>query len=93
MAFESLSERLSAAFKKLRGRGRLTEKDIQEAMREVRMALLEADVNYRVARDFIKTVSARAVGTVVRFVWPFQYSTRSRSSSFCRRSSSSAVNF
>ncbi|MBQ3880848.1 MAG: signal recognition particle receptor subunit alpha, partial [Oscillospiraceae bacterium] len=65
MAFESLSERLSNAFKKLRGRGRLTEKDINEAMREVRMALLEADVNYRVARDFIKTVSARAVGTDV----------------------------
>ena len=65
MAFESLSERLTNAFKRLRGRGRLTEKDINEAMREVRMALLEADVNYKVARDFIKTVSARAVGSDV----------------------------
>jgi len=65
MAFESLSERLTGAFKKLRSRGRLTEKDINEAMREVRMALLEADVNYKVARDFVKTVSARAVGADV----------------------------
>ncbi len=62
MAFESLSEKLSAAFKKLRGKGRLTEADIKEAMREVRIALLEADVSYKVVRDFIKTVSERAVG-------------------------------
>ena len=46
MAFESLSEKLNAAFKKLRGKGRLTQADIKEAMREVRMALLEADVSY-----------------------------------------------
>ena len=65
MAFENLSEKLSAAFKKLRGKGRLTEADIKEAMREVRLALLEADVSYKVVRDFIKTVSARAVGTDV----------------------------
>ena len=62
MAFESLSEKLNAAFKKLRGKGRLHESDIKEAMREVRMALLEADVSYKVAKDFIKTVSERAVG-------------------------------
>ena len=62
MAFESLSEKLNAAFKKLRGKGRLKEADIKEAMREVRMALLEADVNYKVVRDFVKTVSERAVG-------------------------------
>ena len=62
MAFESLSEKLSAAFKKLRGKGRLSESDIKEAMREVRIALLEADVSYKVVRDFIKTVSERAVG-------------------------------
>lgn len=62
MAFESLSEKLSAAFKKLRGKGRLSESDIKEAMREVRMALLEADVSYKVVRDFVKTVSERAVG-------------------------------
>ena len=65
MAFESLSERISAAFKNLRSKGRLTERDIRDAMREIRMALLEADVNYKVARDFIKTVSDKAVGTDV----------------------------
>jgi signal recognition particle subunit SRP54 len=65
MAFESLSEKLAAAFKKLRSKGRLTEADIKEAMREVRMALLEADVSYKVVRDFIKNVSEKAVGTDV----------------------------
>ena len=62
MAFESLSEKLGAAFKKLRGKGRLSEADINEAMREVRLALLEADVSYKVVRDFIKSVTQRAVG-------------------------------
>ena len=62
MAFESLSEKLSAAFKKLRGKGRLNEADVKEAMREVRLALLEADVNYKVAKDFTKTVTERAIG-------------------------------
>ncbi|MDR1065076.1 MAG: signal recognition particle protein [Oscillospiraceae bacterium] len=62
MAFENLSEKLSAAFKKLRGKGRLSEADIKEAMREVRLALLEADVNYKVARDFVASVSERAAG-------------------------------
>jgi len=62
MAFENLSEKLNAAFKKLRGKGRLKEADIKEAMREVRLALLEADVGFKVVRDFIKTVSERAVG-------------------------------
>ena len=62
MAFESLSEKLSSAFKKLRGKGRLTEADIKEAMREVRLALLEADVSYKVVKDFVKNVSERAVG-------------------------------
>lgn len=65
MAFESLSEKLSAAFKKLRGKGRLSESDIKEAMREVRLALLEADVSYKVVRDFIKTVGDRAAGADV----------------------------
>ncbi len=65
MAFESLSQKLSNAFKKLRGKGKLTEEDIKLAMREVRIALLEADVNMLVAKDFIKTVSARAVGEEV----------------------------
>ncbi|MCL2342652.1 MAG: signal recognition particle protein [Firmicutes bacterium] len=62
MAFESLSDKLAAAFKKLRGKGRLNENDIKEAMREVRLALLEADVSYKVVKDFVKIVSDRAVG-------------------------------
>ena len=62
MAFESLSEKLNAAFKKLRGKGRLKEADVKEAMREVRMALLEADVGFKVVRDFVKTVSERSLG-------------------------------
>ncbi|MCL2226849.1 MAG: signal recognition particle protein [Oscillospiraceae bacterium] len=62
MAFESLSEKLNAAFKKLRGKGRLKEADIKEAMREVRLALLEADVGYKVVRDFVKTVSEKSSG-------------------------------
>ena len=65
MAFESLSEKLSAAFKRLRGKGRLTEADVKEAMREVRLALLEADVSYKVVKDFVKRVSERAVGAEV----------------------------
>ena len=65
MAFESLSEKLNAAFKKLRGKGRLTPADIKEAMREVRMALLEADVSYKVVKDFTKTVTERASGAEV----------------------------
>ena len=65
MAFESLSEKLDAAFKKLRGKGRIKEADVKEAMREVRLALLEADVGYKVVRDFIKTVSERCSGADV----------------------------
>ena len=65
MAFESLSEKLSAAFKRLRSKGKLNEADIKAAMREVRMALLEADVNYKVAKDFVAKVSERAVGQSV----------------------------
>ena len=65
MAFEGLTEKISAAFKKLRGKGRLTEADVKAAMREIRLALLEADVSYKVVKDFIGKVSARAVGTDV----------------------------
>ena len=65
MAFESLSERLNGVFKKLRGKGKLSEADIKAAMREVRMALLEADVNYKVAKDFCAQVSERAMGQEV----------------------------
>lgn len=62
MIFEGLSERLQATFKKLRGHGKLTEKEVNEAMRDVRMALLEADVNFKVVKDFINKVKERAVG-------------------------------
>ena len=65
MAFEGLADKLSAAFKRLKSKGKLNEADVKEAMREVRLALLEADVNYKVAKDFTNTVSARAVGTEV----------------------------
>lgn len=65
MAFESLGDKLQNVFKKLRGKGRVSESDIKDAMREVRLALLEADVNFKVARDFIKTVSEKAVGADV----------------------------
>ena len=65
MAFEGLTGKLAATFKRLRGKGKLTESDVKEAMREVRMALLEADVNYKVAKDFIAAVSERAVGADV----------------------------
>jgi len=62
MAFESLGEKLQNAFKKLRGKGKLSEKDVKEAMREVRLALLEADVNFRVVKDFIAGVTEKSVG-------------------------------
>ncbi len=65
MAFESLTEKLSAAFKKLRGKGRLSEADVKESMREIRLALLEADVSYKVVKDFTKKATERAVGTDV----------------------------
>ena len=65
MAFENLSDKLNNVFKKLRGKGRLSESDVKEAMREVRLALLEADVSYKVVKDFVKTVSERAVGAEV----------------------------
>lgn len=60
MAFEGLTEKISSAFKHLRSKGRLTESDIKDAMKEIRMALLEADVNFKVAKDFIKTVTEKA---------------------------------
>ena len=62
MAFEGLTEKISSAFKKLRSQGRLTEADVKSAMREIRMALLEADVNFKVTKDFIKTVTEKATG-------------------------------
>lgn len=65
MAFESLSEKLNAAFKKLRGKGRLSPADVKDAMREVRIALLEADVSYKVVKDFVKNVTEKATGADV----------------------------
>lgn len=65
MAFEGLSEKLNSVFKKLKSRGKLTESDVKEAMREVRLALLEADVSYKVVKDFVKSVTERAVGEEV----------------------------
>ena len=65
MAFEGLTEKLSSAFKKLRSKGRLTEADVKEAMREIRLALLEADVSYKVVKDFVKKVTERAIGSDV----------------------------
>ncbi|MDR3239151.1 MAG: signal recognition particle protein [Clostridiales bacterium] len=65
MAFENLSEKLQNVFRQLRGKGKLTEKDVKEAMREVKLALLEADVNFRIVKSFIQTVTERAVGSAV----------------------------
>ena len=65
MAFEGLSDKLSGVFKKLKGRGKLSEADVKAAMREVRMALLEADVNYKVAKDFVASVTEKAIGAEV----------------------------
>ena len=65
MAFESLSGKLQEVFKKLRSKGVLSEKDVKEAMREVKIALLEADVNFKIVKEFTKTVTDRAVGSGV----------------------------
>ena len=65
MAFEGLSSKLQTVFKKLSGRGKLSEKDVKEAMREVKLALLEADVSFAVVKKFIAQVSQRAVGAEV----------------------------
>lgn len=65
MAFEGLSERLQAAMNKMRRKGKVSEADVKEMMREVRLALLEADVNFKVVKEFVKTVSDRAIGVEV----------------------------
>ena len=65
MAFESLGDKLQGVFKKLRGKGKLTEKDIKEAMREIKLALLEADVNFKIVKEFINKVSEKALGADV----------------------------
>ncbi|MBR2472698.1 MAG: signal recognition particle receptor subunit alpha, partial [Clostridia bacterium] len=63
MAFDGLSEKLNGIFKKLRSKGRLNESDVKDAMREVRMALLEADVNFKVAKQFVNDVTEKAIGS------------------------------
>ena len=65
MAFENLTDKLTKVFKNLRSKGRLTEEDVKVALKEVKLALLEADVNYKVVKNFVKTVEERAVGTEV----------------------------
>ena len=73
MAFEGLADKLQGALNKLRGKGKLTEKDIKEAMREVKLALLEADVNFKVVKSFIKSVSEKCVdGEVLESLTPGQ---------------------
>ena len=62
MAFESLSDKLQNVFKNLRAKGRLTEEDVKVALKEVKMALLEADVNFKVVKQFVKSVEERAIG-------------------------------
>ena len=68
MAFDSLSEKLQNVFKNLRSKGRLTEDDVKTALKEVKMALLEADVNFRVVKKFVKDVQERAIGQDVMAV-------------------------
>jgi len=70
--FENLTDRLEGVFRKLRGHGTLTEDNIQEAMREVRMALLEADVHFKVARDFVAGVTEKAIGREVSAATPIR---------------------
>ena len=73
MAFESLTERMSQAFKNLTGQGKLTEKNMNDMLKEVRMSLLEADVNYKVVKDFIARVKEQALGeTVMKSLNPSQ---------------------
>ena len=85
MAFEGLSDKLAAAFKKLRSKGKLSEDDIKTAMREVRLALLEADVNYKVVKDFVRNVSERAVGAdVLESLTPAQQVIKIVNEELCR---------
>ena len=85
MAFEGLTEKINSTFKKLRGKGRLKEADVKEAMREIRMALLEADVSYKVCKDFTKQVTERCVGTdVLESLTPAQMIVKIVNEELCR---------
>ncbi len=82
MAFEGLSDKLDSAFKKLKSKGSLNESDVKEAMREVRLALLEADVSYKVAKDFTARVTEKAIGAkVMESLTPPKWSSRSSTTS------------
>jgi signal recognition particle subunit SRP54 len=70
MAFENLSDKLQNIFKNLKGKGRLSENDVKIALKEVKMALLEADVNFKVVKNFINTIQERAVGQDVMNILP-----------------------
>lgn len=96
MAFEGLSDKLNTVFKKLRSRGKLTESDVKEAMREVRLALLEADVSYKVVKDFVAKVTERAVGEeVLTSLTPAQQVIKIVNEELCSLmgSSNSRINF
>ncbi len=96
MAFEGLSEKLNSVFKKLKSRGKLSEKDVKEAMREVKLALLEADVSYKVVKDFVSKVSQRAVGEeVLNSLTPAQQVIKIVNEELCSLmgSSNSRINF
>ncbi|MEA4965207.1 MAG: signal recognition particle protein [Oscillospiraceae bacterium] len=85
MAFEGLSEKLNSAFKKLRGKGRLSEQDVRDAMREIRMALLEADVSFKVTKDFVRQVTERAIGAeVLESLTPAQMIVKIVNEELCR---------
>ena len=85
MAFEGLTEKISSTFKKLRGKGRLKEADVKEAMRDIRMALLEADVSYKVVKDFTKSVTERCVGAdVLESLTPAQMIVKIVNEELCR---------
>ena len=65
MAFENLSDKLQNIFRNLRGKGRLSEEDVHDAMKEVKLALLEADVNFKVVKSFIRETESKAIGTEI----------------------------
>ena len=91
MSFEGLTEKISSTFKKLRGKGRLKEADVKEAMREIRMALLEADVSYKVVKDFTKSVTERCVGAdVLESLTPAQMIVKIVNEELCRLMGSEA---
>ena len=84
MAFEGLSEKLNGLFKRLRGKGRLTESDVREAMREVRLALLEADVSFKVVKEFVASVTERAVGAAEERMYDLEQAIQEASADYLK---------